>query len=601
MSAARFTAIGCLLVLLGGCAAVNGVRKLWYGSAPAQQAPAPTRRLRLQIEGLNEAQEANVRAYLGLADETCDAPRWRIEGAMRSLDSQVDRALSALGYYHPSIERRALHRADGCWVLDLAVEPGPPVRIARLDLSIVGPGATEKAFSALLAHPPLERGQVLDQGRYTQLKRAIENAAAARGYFRGRFLEHRLTVDVATNRAEVDLRYDTGPRFHFGAIAIHQQGLRERLLHRFLSLASGAPYSTAALARQNRELSDSGYFATVSVTPRLGRVHESGGPRTVPVDIFLTPRKRNSYTIGVGASTDTGPRIKLGYANHRLNRSGHRFSADTTLSPDDQQFHANYAIPLAHPLTEWLNLTAGVRSLKTATSTSTTESIGATRTGTRFGHWLETESLAFTHESFTVAGQPGSTLLVVPGLTLQRTVSDDPLNPTHGYSLFFDLHGAAKRLLSGVNFIQGRARAVAIESLPWRDRIILRAEAGTTITSDFNSLPASYRFFAGGENSVRGYAYQSLGPTNADGEVVGGRYLLVGSFEYDHHLFGPWSLAAFVDAGNAYNQFNQGLKVGAGTGVRWRSPVGPVRLDVAFPLSSSGSLLQIYLSFGPQL
>ena len=134
-----------------------------------------------------------------------------------------------------------------------------------------------------------------------------------------------------------------------------------------------------------------------------------------------------------------------------------------------------------------------------------------------------------------------------------------------------------------------------------RGRVILRGEAGVTIASEVTVLPASIRFFAGGDQSVRGYDYKELGPVDENGEVIGGRYLLVGSIEYDHRITDDWSVAAFLDAGNAFDDFDEPLEQGAGFGVRWRSPVGPVRLDIANAISKPGNHWRVHFTIGPDL
>src|SRR5690606_9543527 len=120
----------------------------------------------------------------------------------------------------------------------------------------------------------------------------------------------------------------------------------------------------------------------------------------------------------------------------------------------------------------------------------------------------------------------------------------------------------------------------------------------TTRIDEFSELPASLRFFAGGDQSVRGYRYNSLGPTDASGEVIGGRKLLVGSLEYEHRIRGGWSAAVFYDAGNALEDYGDSLARGAGFGVRWLSPIGQVRIDLASALSEDGNPWRLHLNIG---
>jgi len=195
----------------------------------------------------------------------------------------------------------------------------------------------------------------------------------------------------------------------------------------------------------------------------------------------------------------------------------------------------------------------------------------------------------------------GLSRLLIPGVSWTRIDADSRIYTTRGSRLALSLQGAARGVLSNTSFAQADLQAKVIRSFGTGNRLIVRGEAGATYVSDFSRLPVSLRFFAGGDNSVRGYAYRSLGPTDASGAVIGGRYLLVGSVEYDRRIVGNWGAAVFYDAGNAFNSRPASLKRGAGVGLRWRSPVGMVRIDLASALSEPGHPLRLHISIGPDL
>jgi translocation and assembly module TamA len=173
------------------------------------------------------------------------------------------------------------------------------------------------------------------------------------------------------------------------------------------------------------------------------------------------------------------------------------------------------------------------------------------------------------------------------------------LNPSHGHQISFGVAAAAESLLSDTDLVQLDLRGKRVDTLSERWRLLTRAEAGVTLIDSVDDLPASLRFYAGGDNSVRGYDYQSLGPLGDDGDVIGGRYLVAASAEVDYLIKDKWRLAAFVDTGNAFDDTDTELKTGAGIGARWQSPVGPVRLDFAVPLDEDG--WQIHFTLGPDL
>jgi len=200
-----------------------------------------------------------------------------------------------------------------------------------------------------------------------------------------------------------------------------------------------------------------------------------------------------------------------------------------------------------------------------------------------------------------VAEDGAVVLLLVPGGSWLRSVSDNPLRPTRGHRLEFNVAGSYKNPISEISFAQGSVAAVWMHPLPWSGRFIARTEQGATLVDQFDRLPTSYRFYAGGMNSIRGYAYKELGPKDSAGNVAGGKFLSVVSAEYEQSVLDDWGVAAFIDGGNAYNPDNIRIKTGAGLGVRWYSPIGLVRLDFAVPLSESDSSFQIHFAAGARL
>ncbi|MCA8967726.1 MAG: hypothetical protein KDC48_22790, partial [Planctomycetes bacterium] len=352
---ARIAVIATIAATLAGCATVDNLARWWNedDELPAngverEQGP----RVRIDVQGVDGALADNVRAMLVLATEPCDAPDWRVEREFARSEDDVRRALRAFGHYRPEVTS-VLRRAEGCWLASYELGAGPRVLFGDIDVRIEGPGADDGRFAAFLAAPPVATGEPLDHGRYEGLKRAIESIAAERGFFDGRFVENRLAVDVAADRADVTLVYATGPRYRLGDIRIEQTAFEEDLVGRMTQIESGDAYDSAALAAQNRVYGDSGYFSDVDISPRLREARtgdaDADGERSVPVGVTLTPRPKHAYSAGLGYATDTGPRVRLGYENRRLNRLGHRWSADAAVSTSDSEIDLGYRIPLADP------------------------------------------------------------------------------------------------------------------------------------------------------------------------------------------------------------------------------------------------------------
>jgi len=563
----------------------------------AENGPAPAPTVEIVVEGVDGALAENVRAHLALAAEPCDAPRWRVERLFERVRREAAEALRAFGHYHPRIEA-ALAEEEGCPVATLDVEPGPRVTVTEVEVELRGEAAGDPAFARLLERLPIAEGEPLNHEHYEDAKQAIASRGAERGYLDGRFVASELKVDVTRNTAEARLVYDSGPRYRFGPLDIEQDVLDPDLVGRLIAYDEDAPYDTQALVALNQRLTDSGYFARIDVLPRLDEAVD----RRVPVDIVLNPRGQHAFTLAAGATTDTGPRGRVGYENRRLNRAGHRFATRATASLIEQELSAEYRIPLADPRSEWLGVQAGARLEDTETSESEALKLSVRQTKARAGGWLETRFFDATREDFEVGRQSDTATLFVPGLAWTKTVSDDLLRPRRGYRLNFEIRGTHEGIGSETAFLRATAAAGWVRALPWDGRILARAELGALTVDDFEALPPSQRFFTGGDNSVRGYEFRSLGPRDESGEVVGGRFLATASLEYEHPITGAWTLAGFVDAGNAFDDVNSndGLNLGIGAGVRWYSPIGPIRLDLAHPLDDE-QLVRLHLRLGPDL
>jgi len=577
----RMLAVVCVLVALG--------------FAPV----APAANGKVTIKGVEGDLRANVSAQLTLEQEPCSAPAWRVQAGLEKADGEVRRALQAFGYYQPVIQRRLdLQQKNGCWSAEIAIQPGRRVVLRDIDIQIRGDARDDDSFVKLLDKPGLKSGQALRHDHYTALKSRIANLAAERGYFNSHFTRHELRVDPAAGVADVHVHFDSGPRFRFGESRVVQAIVKAKLLQRYFAFKAGQPYTRSALTDTSNALSSSGYFAQVLVQPMINEAQD----QQVPIRITLTPAKRHRYSASVGYATDTGPRFGLGYRNQRVNRRGHQFSSDLSVSQVISKFTLAYSVPLKQPQTDKLKFEAGLKFEDNGSFRTDTSAVSVSRSRLLHNGWLQEQSLSFGKESFKIIGAPReSSLLLMPGIGWSRTFADNRLDPSRGLRLDVRSRGSLQQLVSDVSFLQLTGAAKGILALPWRLRVVGRVEGGVTLMDKFQALPPSVRFFAGGDNSIRGFAYKSLGPVNSRGEVEGGKNLLVGSLGLERRLTDKWGVALFVDSGNAFNGTDVSPRTGVGFGIRWRSPVGPLRLDFAHPLEKEGELVRLHFVMGPEL
>jgi translocation and assembly module TamA len=327
----------------------------------------------------------------------------------------------------------------------------------------------------------------------------------------------------------------------------------------------------------------------------------------LPIDVNLTPAKRHRYTAGVGYGTDTGPRVSGGIEFRQLNRRGHRGDIQARLSEIEKSGRTDYIVPGIYPSTDLTTYTLAYADLHPQTSTSKSFLLGGSR-ARALGRWRQSIGFNFERTTFTVGTDSGVSRLLGPTVSWQRVFADDRIYPTHGQRIEFDLRGADKSLLSNATFLQGIARGKFIQSFGGigsfggkRFRFITRAELGYTETGDFHDLPPTVRFFAGGDQSVRGYSYQGIGPRDSLGHVIGGQALETASVELEYRFLQKWGVATFYDTGTANTKFGGELKVGTGVGVRWLSPIGMIRLDAATAVREPGHPIRFHLTIGPDL
>ncbi|MGR9037078.1 MAG: autotransporter assembly complex protein TamA [Gammaproteobacteria bacterium] len=553
-------------------------------------------RAEVTVTGLESEAEKNVRLSLPLSNEKCDSPEWKIRGLFDKADDEISRALRALGYYHPVIDKSLKFNTD-CWQAYFSIDPGPRVIVHDTMISVTGDARGDPEFEKLVTALSAEKGKPLRHDRYEKMKRRIESLAMDRGYLKGEFSEKKLIIDKAANQASIRLTYASGKRMTFGEVTVDQDILKPEFVRKLISIKSGDFYSSEQLAKTYNDLSKSGYFETIDIHPDI----ENSERQLVPVKLKLYPKKKYHYSFGIGFDTDIGPLLSGSFQNRRLNRRGHLLNANLDLAPVLSTAGIEYSVPLAKPASDFFSFGTGFKREDTTSYESLSAKISAQLKHAFDSGWKQTLFIESVYEDFTIGTTSNQVLLLVPGGSWLRSVSDDVLRPTRGHRLEFNLAGSYENPLSEISFAKGSVSAVWTNPVPGGGRFIARAEQGATLVDQFDKLPASYRFFAGGMNSIRGYQYKELGPKDEEGNTIGGKFLSVVSAEYEHPVLENWGAAAFIDSGNAYNPGDIRIKAGAGLGVRWYSPIGLIRLDVAVPLSESDSSFQIHFAAGARL
>jgi translocation and assembly module TamA len=550
----------------------------------------------IRIEGVEGEVRDNVRGHLSVQryrEEVISEARLRRLHARAP--SEIRRALQPFGHYRPEIETE-LEQLDDGWRAVYRIRPGPRVRLVAVTVRVEGEGEHDGVFQRTLRELPLREDQPLNHQDYEESKFELQQVAARRGYLEARFEESSLRVDPELGIAEARLIMQTGPRYRYGEVTIHQTILRDDFVRRYLTFDQGDPYDGDDLLSLQFALADSDYFSFAEVRPRRDLAAEL----EIPVEIDTAPTAKHRYTAGLGYGTDTGPRATARWDYRRINQRGHRGAMATHYSGIRKSVETRYVVPLERPARERLTYSWNAIREDRGDAQSRRQELGLART-TIERRWQQTLFTQFERERSILPDRDQLSEIVVGGVNWSRTRTDDPALARRGTFVSLDLRGAREELFSDLNFAQARLDAKRVQPLGERNRLLVRLSLGGTGTDDFDLLPVSQRFFAGGDRTVRGFGYEQLSPRDEDGNRVGGRYLAVGSVELDRRLRGQWYGALFVDTGNAMMSFSESLETSAGVGMRWGTPIGMIRLDFARPVDHPDLGWRIHLSVGPDL
>ena len=592
-------------------------------------------KIEVEVHGVGEDIRANVLAYLSFEryKESDDLSPEFVERLQERAEREVRLALRPFGYYEPKVKsdvRRTGSGNDQDYQVAITIEPGQPVVVDAVDVKITGAGATDPIFTSITNDLPIQKDDRLSHASYETLKGGLLRAAATFGYLDARMLRNEMRVDPQAHSAEIEIEFDTGQRYRFGATTIKQDAIDEPLARRYLRYKEGDPFNASELLRTQFALDDSLYFSTVEVLP------EDRDPDTliVPISITADPNRKHRVQYGVGYGTDTQVRGTVAWENRRVNTAGHRFRTEIKAAALAQSLDARYILPIGDPATEKFTLQlTGEHDRRADTDNQTIDfvpsitQIRGSWFGENFWQRVMYVELLDTKTDFIVSNETDNQTLLIPGISFALVPRNYLGEALFSRTLYAELRGSHSALGSDADFIQFHVQAERVfdfERAPkWH--VYMRGEIGTTAVSQTSDLAPSQRFFAGGDRSVRGFGLDELSPVRQvfingvpqyeeDGitpklEKTGGKQLFTASLELIRDL--PWkrpalSVAVFTDVGNAFDNFGDPLMYSVGIGLRLRLPVVSMGIDVAQALttppgSSERPGPRLHLNFSPKL
>ncbi len=582
LTVAQYSLIGLLLAL--SVAANAAEDKLTY---------------QFEISGVEKPLADNILIFLNNLAISCDASESMRDSLKEQIPEQVQLAVQPFGYYQAKIESIESKATNGCWRMMVKVSAGESVHIRTIDFSIDGPGSDHPQIKDIKVEKSIKVGSVFIDTEYQHLKQQLRQWATNYGFLDADFSLHKVDVYPQQQAVDIKLTFDTGPRYRLDKVVIEQdpEFMQPLFLERLVGLEDNQYINNQSLIDVRKRLVGSQYFGNITVT--FGEKNTEAA--SVPVLIKLTPGHRVDYSIGLGFTTDTGARSTFEYQHHRLNDRGYQLSSKLQLAEVNNEFLSRMKFPsFSNPDEKWYQTEIGYRQQKNDVYDANTTKIGISQTRLQSEKWQNINFIDLLQEDYTFGDKKGSTQLLVPGTAWTFQKVDNPLNPRYGFKAQMDFKLASENLFSDMSMLQISGRVKSILPIGTIDRLIMRAEIGTTATSDFEKLPASYRYFAGGDQSVRGFNYKNLSPRNKEGDFIGGKHLVVASVEYEHRINEKYALAIFTDGGNSFtDKFEMAGSVGIG--FRWFSPIGPLRVDLGFPVTESEHDFRIHLSLGPDL
>ena len=515
----------------------------------------------------------------------------------RQTPDEIRLLVETEGYFTPVIHTNMEKLADNALKIIIDVDPGIPVKVATVDIEFEGAitrqGDTLKPRIEQLKNDwELPVGSVFRMADWEASKVALLRQMTRVRYPRAELADTKAIVNPETHEVTLKVVVNSGEPVKFGPISI--VGLErygKDVIMGLNPVKEGKTYREDALLNWQSRIQDSGYFSSVEVSADL-----ESGKEEVPITVTVVENKKKHAAIGVGYSTDTGKRISLNYDNlHFLGRD-YKLKSALILQTKQKTAKADIFLP-QEP--------GGIRnSFGVLYNRSQIEGEDTRLVSTNYRRAWGTQrlekylSLQYLNENNRIVGQSYQKSHALPltfGIITRRL--NNRLAPTKGYAFEAQIGGAVEHVLTDKSFLRAYMKGIYFQPIGEKGELILRGELGAVGSNGKEGVPSTVMFRTGGDQSVRGYAYESLG-VKEGGAVVGGRYLAVASVEYQYYFIKNWGVALFVDAGNAGDTIKElDPAFGYGVGGRWRSPAGPIGVDLAYGDRSKELRLHFSLGF----
>ncbi|WP_426357995.1 autotransporter assembly complex protein TamA [Pseudocolwellia sp. HL-MZ19] len=557
-------------------------------------------------DNLPDVVTKNIKAYLGDLPEDKLS---RISFAYSAKNNTV-KAIQALGYYRAVVDVKVIKKdnEEEPWALIIKVKLNEVSLVKSIKVEIVGDAQDDPMFKALTAKLPIKPKDSLHHGNYEKIKSDILSLGLQRGYFDGQFeiSEIAITPDYFAN---IRIKYISGTRYTFGEISFINNTINDDFITKLIPFTEGDSYEVAKLQQFQSNLENTQYFSNIVIVPnKTGEAAIEN--KSVPIQVTLQKAKKHYFDIGFGYATDTDFRISGGWKTPLINKYGHRQETQLKYSKVNPTGRFIYSIPMNGSLSDTLQLKLLLENDEYGDIESDYWSSKISRIKSSDTSNAEFY-VRYLHEEWDIYSLEDIADYFLIGYSWSNTSRDGSLiDPSDGFSQYYNLEGTHTDISSESSFLKFHGHWRYIKTLAPKHRLVTRLELGYTYLSKSNveELSPSLRFFAGGDQSIRGFAYQSIGPTriqtNDDGTqeelVVGGNRLAVASLEYQYYFTPKIRGALFVDVGSSFDTgFQRSYSVGPG--IHYISPIGAIKLDLGYSLSEDSPSWRIHLNLGAEL
>ncbi|WP_455556857.1 autotransporter assembly complex protein TamA [Comamonas sp.] len=545
-----------------------------------------------------------------------DLRRSELSRLLGAADANIRSLVGTLGYFSPTIELQLIETPgdpDTPRKVLVSVEPGPSTTVTEADVDFVGINADDPKGLGL--REITRRGWGLQQGdRFTQTAwssaktegvRRLQN----RRYPTAELRESRADVDADTSEARLRVRYEAGPAYYFGPLVIEgAERYNPAGLIRLARLPVGDEYRQTALLDAQQRLANSGYYDSVFLTLMTDAAQPGDTEVHAPVIAEVREAPLQKWIYGLGFSTDTGPRLSIDHTHNRVPYLGWRAQSKLQLNKKNPMLSTRVSsLPDYSGWNYFFGGKAAREELADYTANSVTMVAGRSKNEDKIDR---SYFLQYDMAKAQGTGAPPSSSAITANYSWTGRYFNNPTNPTRGYGLGWE--AGAGMTLTPAQEPFGRVAARWLYYRPFArqegqtgrsSRLALRLHGGAVIAREDAVIPITQLFLSGGDTTVRGYSYQSLGTRSDSGKLIGGRYMAAGSVEWQRPITiagnsSDWEHATFVDAGTVTNHLDSyTIFVGVGTGIRWRSPVGPLQADLAYGLETKDVRLHLRLGF----